>query len=245
MELIEKYLVEKNGLEKVEKKTVTVFAVQNLPAFSITETPKKIIISFPMFKDETRGSRTTPKKNKQREEFLRLTKKENCVDISKPAPFAEFEDEKVAVDFLKKYKVVKLAKDYSEFSEVNSDYVISEEEVDGLKLKYRSSIPTEVEIMRDVFKKNEYVHKGLILGAKDVVLDLGGNIGAFCCRNFREVKKIVSFEPEDVNFEIMSENVKLNNAKNIIIQKKPLLAMMIKLVIFFLGKVPYYYSFFG
>lgn len=243
MELIKKYLVDKKGLEKIDKKTVVQFAIQNLVAFSVSKTSKVITVSFPMFKDESNGSRSTPKENKQREEFLRLTKDEECVDISKSTPVAKFEDEKSFVSFLKKYKIVKLAKEYSEFSEINSDFTISEEELDGLKLKYRSSIPTETEIMNDVFRKNEYIHKGLKLDANDVVLDLGANIGAFCCRNFREVKKIVAFEPEDVNFEILSINVSNNNADNIVVEKKAVVGNSDKTRDFYLGKVPYYYSF--
>ena len=243
MKLIEKYLVDKKGLEKIEKKTVVQFAIQNLVAFSVSKTSRVITVSFPMFKNENNGSRSTPKENKQRKEFLELTKDEECVDISKAAPVAKFEDEKSFISFLKKYNIIKLVKEYSEFLDVNSDFTISEEEIDGLKLKYRSSIPTETEIMNDVFRKNEYVHKGLSLNANDIVLDLGANIGSFCCRNFREVKKIISFEPEDVNFEFLSENVSNNKADNIVIEKKAVVGNSDKTRDFYLGKVPYYYSF--
>ena len=215
MELIEKYLVEKKGLEKIDKKTVVQFAIQGLVAFSVSKSSRTITVSFPLFKDESNGSHSTPKENKQRNEFIELVKGEECVDLSKSAPTAKFDSEKEFINFLKKYKVVKRAKEYSEFSDINSDFQVSVEELDGLSLKYRSSIPTETEIMRDVFRNNEYIHRGLVLDKNDIVLDLGANIGAFSCRNFREVKKIIAFEPEDVNFEFLSVNVSENKAKNI------------------------------
>lgn len=243
MELIEKYLVEKKGLEKIDKKTVVQFAIQGLVAFSVSKSLRTVTVSFPLFKDESNGSRSTPKENKQRNEFLCLVKDEECVDVSKSTPTAKFDSEKEFINFLKKYKVVKLAKEYSEFSDINSDFQVSVEELDGLSLKYRSSIPTETEIMKDVFRNNEYIHKGLELKANDVVLDLGANIGAFSCRNFREVKKIIAFEPEDVNFEFLSVNVSENKAKNIEICKKAVVGNDDKTRDFYLGKVPYYYSF--
>lgn len=243
MELIEKYLVDKKGLEKIDKKTVVQFAIQGLVAFSISKSLKTITVSFPMFKDESNGSRSTPKENKQRKEFLESVKEEE-IDISKSTPIAKFGSEKEFINFLKRHKVVKLAKEYSKFSEINTDFDISTEVLEnGLILKYRSSIPTETEIMNDVFRKNEYIHKGLFLEKNDIVLDLGSNIGAFCCRNFRDVKKIIAFEPEDVNFEFLSVNVSENKANNIEINKKAVVGNNDKTRDFYLGKVPYYYSF--
>ena len=64
MKLIEKYLVDKKGLEKIEKKTVVQFAIQNLVAFSVSKTSRVITVSFPMFKNENNGSRSTQKENK-------------------------------------------------------------------------------------------------------------------------------------------------------------------------------------
>lgn len=243
METIEKYLVDKKGLEKVEKKTVTQFTIQNLVAFSVSKVAKNVVISFPLFKDESGGSHSTPKENKQREQFIEVVKGDERVDLSKSAPTAKFEDESACVNFLKKHGVVKLAKEYSEFADINRDFTVSVEEIDGVSLKYRSSIPTETEIMRDVFRNNEYLHKGLVLNENDVVLDLGANIGAFCCRNFRNVKKIVAFEPEDVNFEFLSMNVSDNKAENIVPLKKAVVGNDDKVRDFYLGKVPYYYSF--
>lgn len=241
MSTLEKYLTEKRGLDKIVKKTVTQYSIDNLVAFSVS-IGKKVTVSFPLFKDETKGSHSTAKENKQRDEFLNRVKDEN-VDFSKSAPVAIFDDENAAVNFLKRYKVVKLAKDYASFSDVQSDFTIGVEELNGRLLQYRSNIPTEVEIMRDVFRNKEYERKGLRIEPDDVVLDLGGNIGAFTCSVADRVKKVIVFEPEDVNFEILSSNVEKNGDKNVEFFKKAVVGNDDKTRDFYVGKVPYYYSF--
>lgn len=242
MESLENFLIRK-GLERIEKKTVNQFAIDNLVALSVTKSKGRFTISFPLFKDETSGSYSTPKENKQRIAFLKSAEGESCLDISKSAPTAKFTDEAEAISFLNKHKVIKLCYEYSEFAEVNTDFTISIEEGEGCVLKYRSNIPTETEIMRDVFRNNEYVRKGLRLDANDVVLDIGGNIGAFSCRNFRSVNKIIAFEPEAVNHEIFTANIEANNANNVKLINKAVVGNDDKTRDFFLGKVPYYYSF--
>lgn len=47
MELIEKYLVEKKGLEKIDKKTVVQFAIQGLVAFSVSKSLRTVTVSPP------------------------------------------------------------------------------------------------------------------------------------------------------------------------------------------------------
>lgn len=242
MTTLEKYLVDKHGLDKIAKKTVTQYAIDNLVAFSVS-VGKKVTISFPLFKDETKGGHSTAKENKQRDEFIERVKEEENVDLSKAAPVVTFEDETAAVNFLKRHKIVKLAKEYTSFSDVQSDFTVGVEELDGRVLQYRSNIPTEVEIMRDVFRNKEYERKGLKIETNDIIIDLGGNIGAFTCSVFDRAKKVITFEPEDVNFEFLSSNVEKNKAKNVEIFKKAVVGNDDKTRDFYVGKVPYYYSF--
>lgn len=242
MDLIEKFLIKK-GFEKVEKKSVIQFAIDNLTALSFSKVGKKISVSFPLFKDESRGVRATPKINKQRDIFIKKVGKDERVDLSKSAPTAKFSDERELLNFLVKNSLIELCFDYCEFSEVNTDFTLSQECGENCTLIYRSNIPTETEIMRDVFRNNEYVRKGLKLNKDDVVLDIGGNIGAFSCRNFMNVKKIIAFEPEEVNYNFFSENISINEANNVKLIKSAVVGNDDKKRDFFLGKVPYYYSF--
>lgn len=242
MNKLENYLDEKKCLERVEKKTVIQYAIQNLTAFSLVKS-KKIVVSFPLFKDETGGVKSTPKENKQRTIFIQRIDGDERVDLSKPAPTATFESDDEAVSFFKKHKLVKLAMEYAEFSDVQVDFEIGKEVMNNKVLQYRSNIPTEVEIMRDVFRNREYERKGLLIEKDDVVLDLGGNIGAFTCGVFDRAKKVITFEPEDVNFEILSSNIEINSADNVFAIKKAVVGNGDKVRDFYLGKVPYYYSF--
>lgn len=242
MDLIENFLIKK-GFEKVEKKTVIQFAIDNLTALSFSKVEKKISVSFPLFKDESKGVCSTPKINKHRDIFIKKVSNDERVDLSKAAPTAKFSDENELLNFLVKNSLIELCFDYCEFSEVNVDFTLSKECIENCILMYRSNIPTEVEIMRDVFRNNEYVRKGLLLNKNDIVLDIGGNIGAFSCRNFMNVKKIIAFEPENVNCKFFSQNISINNANNIKLIKSAVVGNNDKKRNFFLGKVPYFYSF--
>lgn len=98
------------------------------------------------------------------------------------------------------------------------------------------------------FKGSEYTHRsvglgGLNLSKKDIVLDLGGNIGAFTVDIFDKVKKVIVYEPEDVNYEFLSTNIEDNGAKNVVAHKQAVVGNDDKVRDFYLGKVPYYYSF--
>lgn len=242
-EKIDKYLKSK-GLTSEVKKTVVQYSIDDLVAFSISGN-KVLKVSFPLFKDIAAiGNKTSSKGNKQRDIFLMMTDGLENVDIKPSSPTATFHGEEELISFFKKYHLVNLAIDYSKFEDVNTDYLLKRQECDGLFLNYRANIKTEVEIMDDVFRKNEYVHKGLKLSKDDIVLDLGGNIGAFSCRNFRDVKRIIAFEPEQTNCSIFLKNIRDNKAKNILLFKKAVVGNDDKQRKFYVGRVPYYYSFY-
>lgn len=243
MDSLEHYLKEESGLEKIARVAWVKYAIQGLTAFSVVKSSKKIYILFPLFRDEHKGVRTTLRDNKQRDIFIQRVSGDDRVDLSTNVPTATFYDEEDAVDFFKRNGLVELAKEYAKFSEIQTDFTIGEETHDGKILRYRANIPTEVEIMRDVFRNREYERRGLIINKQDIVLDLGGNIGAFTCGIFDKAKKVVVFEPEDVNFEFLSSNIEINKADNVIAIKKAVVGNDDKVRDFFLGKVPYYYSF--
>lgn len=70
------------------------------------------------------------------------------------------------------------------------------------------SIAKEVRGYMDIFKN----YKG------GTIMDCGANIGAFsllCASRYPE-SKIIAYEPEKDNFELMVKNLKLNNANNVV-----------------------------
>jgi FkbM family methyltransferase len=61
------------------------------------------------------------------------------------------------------------------------------------------------EIVKEV-QHGEY--KKLLVNSDDVILDLGAHIGSFTCMVSSKVKKVVSYEADPNNFELLKENTK-------------------------------------
>ncbi len=58
-----------------------------------------------------------------------------------------------------------------------------------------------------------------------VFIDVGANIGKYTIKIGNQLKnkgRVISFEPEEENFEMLERNVKLNNLKNVSLIKKAL-----------------------
>ena len=49
----------------------------------------------------------------------------------------------------------------------------------------------------------------------DIWLDAGGNIGAFACVISNKVKKVITIEPDEENFNILLNNLITNNCGNV------------------------------
>lgn len=239
-----KSFFEKKGFEVVDKKTTTQVLIQNLLAFSVHEKKSGLFdITFNLIKDDD-----------EKEKLKDRIQTDGSVEDSgwninfEKTPILTNVTQAQFESFCKESKIVPQIKRLSEFREVQSEFTLAECHKDGKTMKWRSNLPTEKHIIDSVFRGSEYVRRsvglgGLILGKDDVVLDLGGNIGAFTCDIFDKVKKVITFEPEDVNFEFLSTNVSDNNAKNVLLNKKAVVGNDDKVRDFYLGKAPYYYSF--
>lgn len=232
---LEKFFVSK-GFEIVEKKTTTQILIENLLAFSVREKKGELLdVSINIVKED------------EEKEKLRKRSRGFNLNLDKTPLLSN-----VSVDdfihFCNETKVVSQIKRLSEFREVQSDFTLDIAEKEGKTLKWRSNLPTEKHIVDAVFKGSEYTHRsvglgGLNLSKKDIVLDLGGNIGAFTVDIFDKVKKVIVYEPEDVNYEFLSTNIEDNGAKNVVAHKQAVVGNDDKVRDFYLGKVPYYYSF--
>lgn len=232
---LEKFFVSK-GFEIVEKKTTTQILIENLLAFSVREKKGKLLdVSINIVKEDEEKEKL---RKRSRGFNLNLDKTPLLNNISVDG----------FINFCNETKVVSQIKRLSEFREVQSDFTLDIAEKEGKTLKWRSNLPTEKHIVDAVFKGSEYTHRsvglgGLKLSKKDIVLDLGGNIGAFTVDIFDKVKKVIVYEPEDVNYEFLSTNIEDNGAKNVIAHKQAVVGNDDKVRDFYLGKVPYYYSF--
>lgn len=221
---------EKKKLEIREKKTVIGIYHENLQLFSINSIRQKdeVIMNFTF---------NILKENKSVLEDI------DGIDIEK-TPFLKNISETELLKILKENDLVNESKKLTNFDEVQENYELAiAENKDGKTVEYRKNLPTEIHIVQAVFKSNEYINKGLKLSKKDVVFDLGGNIGCFSCEVFDRVKKVVTFEPEDVNFKFLTNNLKRNKADNVEPHQAAVVGNSDEVRKLYLGKVPYYYSF--
>lgn len=86
----------------------------------------------------------------------------------------------------------------------------------GLKLKIRTQ-STDLMALTNVWLTQEYTHQGFDIKNNDLVLDIGAHIGLFAlfASQFCKGGKIFCFEPIKENYELLLENIKLNNIENI------------------------------
>tara|TARA_Y100000310_G_scaffold344875_1_gene460187 strand:+ start:7609 stop:8415 length:807 start_codon:yes stop_codon:yes gene_type:complete len=91
----------------------------------------------------------------------------------------------------------------------------------GINLKVRAGT-TDREAMNEVCIYNVYGFGGFEVGEGDTVLDIGGHVGSFSILVAKRNKsgKVFVFEPDDVNFRILNENLKMNHIENVLPVKK-------------------------
>ena len=93
--------------------------------------------------------------------------------------------------------------------QVGTQTIIKEIQVKDVKAKIREGTSDEF-VVNEVIGGGEY--RKLKLQPSDIVLDFGLNIGMFTIQTFkRGVKEIHSFEPDFDNFNLATDNCKLNN----------------------------------
>ena len=86
----------------------------------------------------------------------------------------------------------------------------------GLKIKLRKN-STDLMALTHVWLIGEYKRKNFEINDDDVIIDVGGHIGLFSlyASQFCKNGQIFTFEPMVENFDLLSENIKLNNLDNI------------------------------
>lgn len=74
---------------------------------------------------------------------------------------------------------------------------------------------TDEEIINDVRVRNFYLDKGFgVFNPGDLVIDVGGHIGAFAIECAIRGANVNVYEPDKDNFEILVKNIKENNFEN-------------------------------
>lgn len=88
----------------------------------------------------------------------------------------------------------------------------------NLKCKIRIK-STDLQAFANVWLNKEYEEIGFFIESDETVIDIGAHIGLFTvyASQFCKNGKIISCEPIKENFELLKENVNINNLSNIIL----------------------------
>jgi len=86
----------------------------------------------------------------------------------------------------------------------------------GLCYKARTSTHDRAIIIETNLRK-VYNPRGFGIRSKDIVVDIGAQIGTFAIFAAKSATdgRVIAFEPEDNNYSLLLENIKLNNRQNI------------------------------
>jgi len=101
------------------------------------------------------------------------------------------------------------------FKLTKKEYVIFETRT-GLKIKIRVD-STDLMALTHVWMIKEYYNDNFQIDKNDVVIDVGAHIGLFVlyASQFCKNGKIFCFEPIKENYNLLLDNISLNNIKNI------------------------------
>ena len=91
----------------------------------------------------------------------------------------------------------------------------------NFKIKIRSD-STDFYVLTNVWLLEEYDNKKIQIGKEDVIIDIGAHVGLFTiyASQFCNNGKIYCYEPIKENYNLLVDNVKLNNIKNTTIYEK-------------------------
>ena len=91
----------------------------------------------------------------------------------------------------------------------------------GLIYKIRGG-STDRFIINEVWIHNSYNPKGFEINEKDIVVDIGAQLGDFTLRaaHFAKQGKIYAFEPEENNYKLLLDNIALNKVTNVALSYK-------------------------
>jgi|TARA_B110000495_G_scaffold96386_1_gene83397 FkbM family methyltransferase len=101
------------------------------------------------------------------------------------------------------------------FKLTKKEYAIFETKF-GQKIKIRVN-STDLMALTHVWMIEEYAKKNFDIKSSDTVIDVGAHIGLFTLYASQSCKigNIYSYEPVKENFEILKENMNINNLKNV------------------------------
>jgi FkbM family methyltransferase len=88
---------------------------------------------------------------------------------------------------------------------------------DGLTVRVRR-LSSDEHFVQNIIVNHEYTPPGFVIRESDIVVDIGGNIGTFALFASRCAPKgkVFTIEPNSENFELLLQNIALNQIDNIV-----------------------------
>jgi FkbM family methyltransferase len=85
----------------------------------------------------------------------------------------------------------------------------------GIRLKLRSHTD-DLKIVKSNFVTKHYTKDFVPITKGSIVIDVGAHIGSFSVVAAQTASKVVAFEPDPNNFQMLKKNIELNNLRNIL-----------------------------
>jgi len=86
----------------------------------------------------------------------------------------------------------------------------------GIRVRLRPNTD-DLRIVKSNFVKKNYTKGFIPITKESIVVDVGAHIGSFSLMVARNVRKVLAFEPEPNNYQLLKKNMELNNLENMAI----------------------------
>lgn len=99
-----------------------------------------------------------------------------------------------------------------------SYFMIHKFKLAGKEISINLDSEADLSVFEEVFKDGDYkILDEKIKNAKTLIIDIGAHIGCFCvyAAVLNPSVKILVFEPDERNFKLLKENLKLNGIRNV------------------------------
>ncbi len=83
----------------------------------------------------------------------------------------------------------------------------------GLRIKLRPNTD-DLRIVKSNFVKKNYTKDFLPITKDSIVVDVGAHIGSFSIMAARSANKVLAFEPEPTNYQMLKKNMEINHLEN-------------------------------
>lgn len=93
---------------------------------------------------------------------------------------------------------------------INRPYILR-----AIKEVYKLDFNTYTGALYQIFCKEDLFEEGFIPDKNDIVVDIGASIGEYSLYAANKCKKVYAFEPNELNFKKLIDNIRRNNIKNV------------------------------